>query len=145
MPFHIAVHIVMKAYLSMAKRPRDPRTTYRSTYLSWMSPHIYVTTYLSWMSNANLRPATEASICAIQEQAVTTRYIEKHIHKTSSNDRCRLCNKFPETIHHIIAGCPSLSQTLYTDRHNKVLESKLCFDYPRYNWLYWNYPPRIVD
>ena len=53
-------------------------------------------------------------------QAVTTRYIEKHIHKTSSNDRCRLCNKFPETIHHIIAGCPSLSQTVYTDRHNNV-------------------------
>ena len=72
------------------------------------------------MSNPKLKAVTEATICAIQEQAVTTKYIEKHIHKTVNDDKCRICNTYPETIHHIIAGCPSLSQNVYTYRHDNV-------------------------
>ena len=62
------------------------------------------------MSKSGLKPTTESTICALQEQAVTTKYIEKHIN----------CHQFPETIHHIIAGCPSLCQNLYTYRHDNV-------------------------
>ena len=72
------------------------------------------------MSNSSLKRTTEATICAIQEQAVTTRYIEKKIHKVTDNDRCRLCQSFPESIHHIINGCPSLCQNVYTTRHDNV-------------------------
>ena len=83
-------------------------------------PYIDKSESLAWMKNAKLKPETESTICAIQEQSVTTRYIEKHIHKSTDNDICRLCNTFPETIHHIIAGCPALSQNVYTYRHNNV-------------------------
>ena len=73
-------------------------------------PYIDKSDSLAWMKNAKLKPETESTICAIQEQSVTTKYIEKRIHKSTDNDICRLCNTFPETIHHIIAGCPALAQ-----------------------------------
>ena len=83
-------------------------------------PHIDRKQSLAWLSKSWLKAPTESTICAIQEQAITTKYIEKHIHKTSNSDTCRLCHTFPETIHHVVAGCPSLSQNVYTQRHDNV-------------------------
>ena len=75
---------------------------------------------LNWIQKANLKPTTEATIFAIQEQAVTTNVIKKRIHNNSNNDQCRLCKSASETIHHIISGCPSLAKSEYIKRHNNV-------------------------
>ena len=34
------------------------------------------------------------------------------------SDLCRRCRQFPETIEHIVVGCPA--QTIYLERHNAV-------------------------
>ena len=59
-------------------------------------------------------------ICAIQEQAITTRYIQWKIHHTTDNDRCWLCRQAAETIHHIMSGCIVMAPTKYLQRHNNV-------------------------
>ena len=33
---------------------------------------------------------------------------------------CRRCGEHPETVSHIISGCPKLAQTVYLERHNSV-------------------------
>ena len=82
----------------------------------------YIDQYVStnWIREGKLKPTTEATIFAIQEQAVTTNYIKKKIHKNSHTDKCRLCQSNVETIHHIISGCTVFAKTEYIKRHNNV-------------------------
>ena len=35
---------------------------------------------------------------------------------------CRLCNKAPESVAHVLAGCTALAQNKYTTRHNAALK-----------------------
>ena len=83
-------------------------------------PYIDKTSTNAWIKDGKLKATTEATIFAIQEQAVTTNYIRKHHHKTTESDVCRLCHQQPETIHHIISGCSQLANNVYTTRHNNV-------------------------
>ena len=83
-------------------------------------PYIDKGKSLAWIRNGNLKATTESTIFAIQEQAVTTNYIKKKYHHTSETDKCRLCKKSLETIHHIISGCEQLAKTEYLKRHNNV-------------------------
>ena len=82
----------------------------------------YIDEYMStnWIREGKLKPTTEATIFAIQEQAVTTNYIKKKIHKNSPTDKCRLCKSSVETVHHIISGCTVFARTEYIKRHNNV-------------------------
>ena len=82
--------------------------------------HIDKTASLKWLTSPSLKRATEATICAIQEQAITTNYIRKHIFKTENCDLCRVCRAGKETIHHIISGCVALAPTKYLQRHDNV-------------------------
>ena len=89
-------------------------------YREIIQPHISREQTLAWVPKSNLKAASESTIFAIQEQAISTNYIKKHIHKTCDNDICRLCKRFPETIFHITSGCPELAPNVYTTRHNNV-------------------------
>ena len=73
-----------------------------------------------WLKSATLKRATESMICAIQEQAITTKYIQRKIHRTTNEDQCRLCRKATETIHHITSGCVAMAPTKYLQRHDNV-------------------------
>jgi len=35
---------------------------------------------------------------------------------------CRLCNKAPESVAHVLAGCTALAQNKYTTRHNAAVK-----------------------
>ena len=59
-------------------------------------------------------------ICAIQDQAITTKYIQRKIHRTTNENQCRLCHKATETIHHITSGCVAIALTKYLQRHDNV-------------------------
>jgi hypothetical protein len=83
-------------------------------------PHVDYKESLAWLKSSTLKRTTEATICAIQEQAITTKYIQTHIHKTTTDDKCRACLNAPETIHHIISGCPVLAPTKYLQRHDNL-------------------------
>ena len=73
------------------------------------------------------RSAPTYTICAINEiiqQLVRTKVREELMGKTT-NTSCRLCNKYPETVEHILSGCPELAQRHYLWRHNDALKHVL--------------------
>lgn len=85
------------------------------------APYINKGLSLAWMHKSGLNGAAEATTFAIQEQAITTSYIERNIYNSYNiDDKCRLCGAFLKTIHHIVSGCPTLASTKYTWRHNNV-------------------------
>ena len=73
-----------------------------------------------WLRTANLKPVTEALITAAQDQALNTNWHVHHIIKNKPVDKCRACSEYPETVEHIVSGCPRIAQTLYMKRHNAV-------------------------
>ena len=45
-----------------------------------------------------------------------------NINNNNKNDRCRLCNKDPESVTHVLAGCSALAQNKYMTQHNATLK-----------------------
>ena len=80
--------------------------------------HIDKKAAFEWMEGTGLKGRTEVTIVAIKEQAVTTRYIKKHIYRITYADTCRMSNIMPETIAHVVSGCTTLAATSYLKRHN---------------------------
>ena len=68
-----------------------------------------------WLQKAQLKPVTEALITAAQDQALCTNWLGCHISKTRATYICRKCGQFPESIEHIMAGCPLVAQTVYLE------------------------------
>lgn len=74
----------------------------------------------TWLSRGDLKPETEALLCAAQEQALRTNYVKYHIDKTADTSLCRLCGKSGESVQHIVSGCEKLAQREYKRRHDNV-------------------------
>ena len=65
----------------------------------------------NWLENGSLYVETEGFIFAIQDQVIATKNYQKFIEKLDiDNDKCRVCNRESETIHHITSGCSLSSQ-----------------------------------
>ena len=75
---------------------------------------------LRWLKSSGLKGETEGFILAAQDQCIKTNYYRNKIIKDGSNPNCRLCHQHPETIAHVIAGCPQLAKSEYIQRHNKA-------------------------
>jgi hypothetical protein len=73
-----------------------------------------------WLSKGDLNAETESEIVAAQDQALQTKYYATKILKTETDSKCRLCQKFDETIDHIISACPILAKEQYIKRHDSV-------------------------
>ena len=85
-----------------------------------------------WMRKSDLKPETEALICAAQEQALRTNYVKCKIDKTAESQMCRLCNEKGESVSHITSECKMLAQKEYKRRHDNVarfIHWKLCGKY----------------
>ena len=114
-------------------------------------PYIDKEASLAWLKTSRLKGPTEATIFAIQEQAITTKHIEKYVHKSNNDNMCRLCLKYSETIHHVVSGCPVLAPTKYTERHDnvgKLLFIKLAnhFELIHKNEQWYSYnPPPVLE
>ena len=79
----------------------------------------------SW--STKLRSAPTYTICGINEivqQLARTLVRDQMMGKTASTS-CRLCNQRPETVEHILLGCPELAQRLYLWKHNDALKHVL--------------------
>ena len=73
-----------------------------------------------WLSKGDLNAETESEIVAAQDQALQTKYYATKILKTETDSKCRLCQKFDETIDHIISACPILANEQCIKRHDRV-------------------------
>lgn len=103
----------------------------------------------SWLCRSHLKGETEAAIIAIQDQAVSTKYIQKRITKVIDEDKCRLCKEQPETIHHLISGCSVLAKREYILRHDKIC-SRLHYNICRFYDIectekWYEHQPRNVE
>ena len=58
------------------------------------------------------------------EQLLPTKlYTSKETKTTSPDDvMCGLCGKCPESVPHLLAGCSTLGQSKYLERHNLALK-----------------------
>ncbi|XP_045769747.1 uncharacterized protein LOC123870465 [Maniola jurtina] len=74
------------------------------------------------MKRQQISPSIEASIFAIQDQAVMTRQHQRDILKEPVDGKCRLCATKDETTQHIISGCEKLAGTYYVKRHNNLVQ-----------------------
>jgi len=70
-----------------------------------------------WLSKGDLKAETESEIVAAQDQALQTKY---YATKILSTERDSKCQKFEETIDHIILACPILAKEQYIKRQDKV-------------------------
>ena len=75
---------------------------------------------IAWLHSAGLKETTESFIIAPQDQTLATNYHENKILKKSVDPNCRLCRTHPETISHIVSGCPMLAKHEYLERHKRV-------------------------
>ena len=73
-----------------------------------------------WLSKGDLKPETEALICAAQEQALRTNYTKYNIDKTADSLLCRLCGEKGESVGHLVSECQKLAQKEYKRRHDNV-------------------------
>ena len=74
----------------------------------------------SWLKRGKLKGETEATMIAIQDQAIATNYYRKRILKEDIDEKCRLCGMQSETIYHLSSGCSILAKKEYITRHDKI-------------------------
>ena len=85
-----------------------------------------------WLKSSGLKSETEGFIIATQDQSLATRLYHASIIKDGTSPLCRMCNKYDETIDHIVSGCPELAKTEYIHRHDKAasyIHWKVCHNY----------------
>jgi len=87
-----------------------------------------------WLSKGDLKAETESEIVAAQDQALKTKYHVTKILSTETDSKCRLCQKFDETIDHTISACPILAKERYIKRHDRVC-AQLHFNICKERWV----------
>ena len=73
-----------------------------------------------WLQRGKLKKDTEGLIMAAQDQALTTRYIQRAIDGTNISSKCRKCNEKDEAINHNASECPALAQNQHKKRHDAM-------------------------
>jgi hypothetical protein len=66
-----------------------------------------------WLSKGDVKVETESEIVAAQDQALHTKYYATKILNTETDSKCRVCQRFDETIDHTILACPILAKEQY--------------------------------
>jgi hypothetical protein len=73
-----------------------------------------------WLSKGELKAETESEIVAAQDQTLQTKYHATKILNTETDSKCRLCQKFDETIDDILSACSTLAKEQYIKRHDRA-------------------------
>ena len=74
----------------------------------------------NWLKGTGLKAETERLIIAAQDQSLATRLYHNKIIKDGTSLLCRLCNRYDESINHILSGCLEFAKTEYIKRHNNA-------------------------
>ena len=86
----------------------------------WSDDQVSKRGCFAWLSEWSCAPTnTVAGVMELYEQLLPTRVYAAY--KTGISDRnnimCRMCEKSPECIAHVLAGCSLLAQTKYLEGH----------------------------
>ena len=81
--------------------------------------YIHIQQSFQLMKHSGLKGETEGLTTPAWDQALDTRYYNKHIMKEGHTDRCRMCHSQAETIEHI-SGCQTLACWSIPYWHNQV-------------------------
>lgn len=73
-----------------------------------------------WLRASGLKSETEGFILAAQDQSLFTRNFQANIIHNNVDPKCRFCDKYQETIDHLISGCSILAPNEYKNRHDRV-------------------------
>ena len=65
---------------------------------------------LLWLSRKDLKSETESKLVAAQDQALQTNYFAAKVLQKETDSKCRLREKFDETLDHILSACPLLAK-----------------------------------
>ena len=101
-------------------------------YYREMNEKIDIEKSWSWLCKSDLKPETEALICAAQEQALRTNYIKCKIDGTAESPLCRVCGEKGESVSHVVSECKMLAQKEYKRRHDnvaRIIHWELCGKY----------------
>ena len=103
-----------------------------------------------WLKKGDLKPETEALLCAAQEQALRTNYVKFHIDRTVESSLCRLCGEKGEHVTHLISECKKLAQKEYKRRHAnvaRIVHWKLCglYQLERAEKWYKHQPNGVIE
>ena len=103
-----------------------------------------------WLKKGDLKPETEALLCAAQEQALRTNYVKFHIDRTVESPLCRLCGEKGEHVTHLISECKKLAQKEYKRRHDnvaRIVHWKLCglYQLERAEKWYEHQPNGVIE
>ena len=74
----------------------------------------------NWLKGIGLKAETEGLIIAAQDQSLATGLYHHKIIKDGTRPLWRLCNRYDESIDHILSGCPQLAKTEYIKRQNNA-------------------------
>ena len=97
------------------------RTNIHGQFTKYLEqPHVDKKQSNQWLKSSTLKRSTESKVAAIQEQAISTKYIKQHIFNVENHDTSQICRVEKEAIHHIISRSDGLSPTKYFKRHDKV-------------------------
>lgn len=110
-------------FATIIKGTDDRKQSWRKKQLYGKYPHSLHTANIDasvrWLRDGHLFGETEGFMIAIQDHVIVTKNHQKFIEKLPlENDLCRVCNRFSETIEHIITECSNLANTKYLYRHN---------------------------
>ena len=72
------------------------------------------------LAKSDLKPETEALMCAAQEKALRTNYVMHRVDQTAESDTCRAFDDKGETVWHITNQCTPLAQSECKRRHDNV-------------------------
>ena len=86
------------------------------------------------LSKGDLKAETGSEIVATQDQALQTKYYATKVLNTETDSKCRLFQKFDETVDHIISACPILAKEQYIKRHDRVC-AQLHFNICKKTWV----------
>ena len=72
-----------------------------------------------WLGSFGPKSETESFIIAAQDHSLPTRNFQANILENGADLKCRVCDKHPENIDHLVSDYPILTSTEYLNRHDR--------------------------
>ena len=120
-PVIVAVRISNTVPSENSKQPKEYRKQYNEEGLNnWKKnamhgEHLRQIEDKSKRSKSKVQGCTEALICSVQKQALTTDCIKLHIDKTVGSALCIMCRVENEVVSHIVGEFKMLAQKEYKE------------------------------